>query len=146
MATAENVGVTSGGNWFKTKQLIDDVRVIEITDAATRPPQGEFKEQVVFTFRFLDKEYDDERDNEFRFSLDNNEVRQKYVNYFHNGNGRNEDIEPLRGVKNGLGEHGIVLCRGESTGKGNPPVMFRDATEDEAANMRVVEHDDDIPF
>lgn len=146
MAKVGDAGVNEGGNFVKAAQLIADCRVIEITDAEIAPEHGKFKEGVNFTFRYLDQDFDDESKNSFKFTLSNNEVRQRYVDYFGNGQGRNNFIEPLNGVKY---ERGLVLYKGTGGQQGNPPILFRDATEDEA--NRVFEADaesagGDAPF
>lgn len=133
MAKSSDAGIGEGGNWVKTEQLVESSIPFEITNAVTRPANGNFPEQVVFSIRYL---YigDDEI---YQYSLSNNIVRQKYVDWF------KVNTEPLNGVNE---ERGYVAYLGQ-VGKngGNRPVYFRDASDDEIdAAMR--SSDNEIPF
>jgi len=145
MAKIGDAGVGEGGNFVKVKEhMVAENRVFEVVGATIKPAQGLFKEGVNFHIRFLDVPAA-EANKVYTFTLSNNEVRQRYVDYFeYEGQGTGMDAEPLRGVKH---ERGLVCYFGSGGQGGNPPVLFRDATEDEAANVRAPElHDDDIPF
>ena len=150
MAKIGDAGIGEDGNFVKVKEhMIAENRVFEIVGASIKAAQGKFKEGVNFHIRFLDVPAV-EADKVYTFTLSNNEVRQRYVEYFADNGSWNDvsdepmNAEPLRGVKY---ERGLVCYFGTGGQGGNPPVLFRDATEDEAANVRALEsHDDDIPF
>lgn len=128
---------TSGKQFTKAAVLVDEQRVFIITDAKFRESNDEaFADQVVYDIQYLGGE-------EAKFSMSINDARRGHISHFEEG-----DAEPFDGIND---TNGLVLFKGKGK-KGNPPFLFRDATEVEidAEHERTAEQsalaDGDIPF
>lgn len=122
------------GNWLKKDVLVDEQRVFIVTNAEFKESNdAAYDDSVNYTIQFIGS------GEEAMFSMGINKAREQHIQHFADGG------DPFDGIND---QNGLVLFKGKGK-KGNPPFLFRDATEAEidAENERAsTTTADEVPF